>query len=170
MPRYGFSGDEPDMRKLILFILHTVGEAVAEREAVRLALLDDNADYFLFADALTGLIGNSLLTREEAMLQLTPRGREVAAITERGLPAALRRIITDESAAVRDQQLRERCITAEIQEEGAVFSGVLTDGTTPLLEIKLQTGGQKQAAALKKRFEKDAETIMQRIWDAFINP
>lgn len=167
MPRYGFSGNEPDMRKLILYILSAVGEPVRETELTALALLDDNADYFVYADALSGLLAGNLLTRENGLLRGTSRGDEIVSVTERELPAALRRAVAKECAAVRDRQLRERCVTAETVTSGgtAYFSGVLTDGVSPLLELKLQTGGEKQALALRKRFERDAETIMQKIWE-----
>ena len=167
MPRYGFSGEPADMRKLILFAVKAVGEPVDERELTGLALADDNADYFLFADALGGLLNNGLLLREDGTLRLSPRGAEVADITGDGLPAALRRHLSKESAAVRERQMRERCVTAEVLEEddGVCFYGVLTDGHSPLLELKLQTGGKKQAAALRRRFEKDAEKILQHIWE-----
>jgi hypothetical protein len=167
MPRYGFSGEPEDMRKLILFAVKAVGEPVGERELTALSLIDGNADYFLFSDALGGLLNNGLLLREGRTLCLTPRGEEVAAITGEGLPAALRRTVMDESAAVREAQMRERCVIAEVFEEDgtACFRGVLTDGRAPLLELKLQTGGEKQAIALRRRFEKDAETILLRIWE-----
>ena len=167
MPKYGFSGEAPDMRKLIVFALRAVGEALRERELVRLALLDDNADYFVFADALTGLLDNGLLIREGECVSLTARGGEVADITGRELPAALRRAVSEEGAAARDRQMRDRCVSASAGTAGGLsyFSGVLTDGTAPLLELKLQTGGAKQAAALKRRFERDAETILQKIWE-----
>ncbi|MDR0293557.1 MAG: DUF4364 family protein [Oscillospiraceae bacterium] len=155
------------MRKLIVYALRAVGEAVGERELVRLALLDDNADYFVFADALTALLGNGLLTRDGETVRLAPRGEEVAEITGRELPAALRRAVSEEGAAVRDRQMRARCVSASAESADGVayFTGVLTDGVTPLLELRLQTGGEKQAAALKRRFEKDAETILQRVWE-----
>jgi hypothetical protein len=163
MPRYGFSGESADMRKLILFICKTVGEPVDGRELIRIALLDDNADYFIFADAMTALIENGLLTRSDEAVVLTPRGEETAAITERSLPAALRRAIAEECAAARERQLRGRCVTAS--DAGGVFTGSLTDGEAVLLALTLQAGDIKQAAALKKKFDKDAEEILQRIWD-----
>jgi hypothetical protein len=167
MPRYGFSGDGPDMRKLILFALQAVGEAIDGRELTRLALLDENADYFLYSDALDALLGIGLLEREGEEYRLTPRGAEVSAVMGRGLPAALRRAVSDECAAVREQRMRGRCVAAEAVTEGdnTYFTGILTDGAAPLLELRLQTGGKKQAAVLKRRFEKDAETILQKIWE-----
>jgi hypothetical protein len=67
---------------------------------------------------------------------------------------------------VREKKMRDRCVTAEITSKDGVswFSGTLTDGLAPLLEIKLQTGSEKQAAILKRRFEKDAEAILERVW------
>jgi hypothetical protein len=170
MPRYGFSGDGSDMRKLIVFALRAAGEAVDGRGLTRLALLDDNACYFVYADALSGLIENGLIRRSEEMLELSGRGEEVADVTGASLPAALRRAVTAEAAAVRERQMRERCVTAEAAGEdgGARFTGALTDGDRPLLELTLGTGSLKQAQALKKRFEKDAEEIMRKIWELMV--
>jgi hypothetical protein len=169
MSRYGFSGEPAEMRKLILFSLKAMCEPVGEREFAPLALLDDNADYFLYADALGGLLSNGLLLREEGTLRLTPRGEEVAEITGKELPAALRRAVTDRCVAVREAQMRERCVTAEVL-DGGCFRGVLTDGSAVLLELTLQTGGEKQANALRRRFEKDAEKILGRIWEMMTAP
>jgi hypothetical protein len=168
MPRYGFSGESADMRKLILLICRSMGEPVDGRELIRIALIDDNADYFLFADAMTALLENGLLERDGEAVSLSQRGEETALITERSLPAALRRAVADESAAARERQLRGRCVFANVAGEdgGAVFSGTLTDGARPLLELTLHTGSTKQADALKRRFERDAEAIMQKIWEA----
>jgi hypothetical protein len=167
MPRYGFSGEDADMRKLILFICARMGESVDSRELIRLALTDDNADYFLFADALTALLGGGLLERNGDALRITPRGEETAEITERSLPAALRRAVLEECAETRERQLRGRCVSAFTEENNgaAVFCGKLTDGEQPLLELTIQAGSKKQAAALKRRFENDAELILQKIWD-----
>jgi hypothetical protein len=167
MPRYGFSGTDADMRKLILLICRQIGEPVDGRELIRLALIDDNADYFLFADALTALLDNGLIERNAEILSLSPRGEETAQITENSLPTALRRAVAEECAAARERQLRGRCVSADIieQDGAAVFRGTLTDGMQPLLELTLQTGGVKQAAALRRRFEKDAEVILQEIWE-----
>jgi hypothetical protein len=163
MPRYGFSGESADMRKLILHICRSVGEPADVRELIRIALMDDNADYFLFSDALTALIENGLAARLDETVFLTPRGEETAVITERNLPAALRRAVGEECAAVRERQLRGRCVSAS--ESDGVFTGILSDGDSPILELKLQTGSARQAGALKRKFEKNAEVILQRIWE-----
>ncbi|MCL2002521.1 MAG: DUF4364 family protein [Oscillospiraceae bacterium] len=167
MPRYGFSGEPADMRKLVLLVCRTIGEPVDGRELIRLALIDENSDYFLFADALSALLENGLLERKGEAVCLSAKGEETAAVTERSLPAALRRAVAEESAAARERQLRGRCVSADAFENkgAAIFSGTLTDGAELLLELTLQAGGMKQAAALKRRFEKDAERILQRIWE-----
>ncbi|MDR0324539.1 MAG: DUF4364 family protein [Oscillospiraceae bacterium] len=171
MPRYGFSGEAPVMRKLILFACQAVGEPVDVRELIKLALLDDNADYFLFSDALAGLLDNGLLERDGECVRLTARGDEITGITERELPAALRRAVIEESAMARDRQMRGRCVFTSVETADGLssFTGALTDGAVPLLELKLQTGGEKQSAELKRRFEKDAETILQKIWEIMTN-
>jgi hypothetical protein len=120
---------------------------------------------------LSALLEIGLLERDGEELCLTPRGEEVAEVTEGGLPVALRRAVTEECAAVRDRQMRGRCVTAEVVTEGSdiYFTGTLTDGNAPLLELRLQAGGEKQAESLKRRFEKDAEAVLQGIWELLTN-
>jgi hypothetical protein len=75
--------------------------------------------------------------------------------------------VAEECAAARERQLRGRCVAAS--EKDGVFTGTLTDGCTPLLELTLQAGSAKQAEALKRKFERDAETILQQIWGIMVN-
>ena len=166
MSRYGFSGTEADMRKLILHILSVLGEPMGAIELLRLALIDENADYFIYSDALNALLDAELVGRKAGFYLLNPRGAEIARTMERELPAALRRIVETVCEQVRDKQLRSRCIHTDIRESEGIFyfTGSLTDGIAPLMDIQLQTGNDKQAEALCRRFEEKAEVILEALW------
>ncbi|MDR1669970.1 MAG: DUF4364 family protein [Oscillospiraceae bacterium] len=155
------------MRKLILTILRLSDEPLGPIELMSIALTDDNADYFLFADALSGLTEAGLALRDGSRVSLTPKGAEVAAIVTGELPAALRRVVAEGCAAARDANFRARCVRAEAAgvDGTAYLSASLSDGTRPLLELRLQTSNQKQAEKLARRFEEKAEEVLQMIWE-----
>ncbi len=168
MPRYGFSGTQPDMRKLILTALRVMDEPLEILELMRIALLDDNADYFLFSDALNGLSEAELTFRDRTRVALTQKGANVAAIVESELPAALRRAVAEGCTAARDANFRARCIETDTEENhgSAYLFCSLSDGSRPLLELRLQTGSVKQADKLGRRFEEKAEDILRLLWEA----
>ncbi len=136
-------------------------------ELMRLSLLDDNADYFLYSDALEGLA--ELTLRDASRVSLTPKGAEIAEIVERELPPALRRAVAEGCAALRDASFRARCVTGKTEETDGVvyFTGTLSDGTRPLLELHLQTGSKNQADKLVRRFEEKAEDVLRLLWETF---
>jgi hypothetical protein len=155
------------MRKLILAILLMADEPLEQIELMRIALIDDNADYFLFADALTGLTEAGLTLRTGSRVVLTSGGEELAAIVTDELPAALRRVAAEGSATARDAKFRARCIQTETKEaDGAFyFAASLSDGNRELLTLRMQTADRKQAEKLGKIFEEKAEDVLRLLWE-----
>lgn len=165
MARYGFSGKKLDMKKLILFTMKIFPGPVSRQTLFEIVTMDENADYFLFADGLAELLETGHLIPTEQGLEISSRGAEVAAITEKDLPAALRRSALSEIESRRAQGLRDDCVTVSQRVDGGVLyvDGALTDGAAPLMRLSLLVGSPQQAALLERSFRKNAETLYVKI-------
>ncbi len=173
MPRYGFSGDKPDTKFLILFVLRDVQSPVNLAALTEMVLIDDNADYFVFTDAVTELISSGHLSKsEDGLFSITPKGAEAAQLVENELSVSLRRAAAAAAATVCDRLRREGCIRADVvtTDDGVFAHLVLSDGvSSPLLDLTLYAGTAEQAKLLTKRFHQSAETIYGAVLDAFFS-
>lgn len=171
MPRYGFSGEKPDMKKLILFAMKSLPDRVTENELSSIALLDDNANYFVFSDALCELIASGQVLREhDGRFSLSPGGHNLAHIVESDIAAALRRVAEEAAQNLTEQKKRDDCIRCGIKrvDDELYFEGELTDGVSPLYTLRLLIGSEEQGKLLTKRFQAKAEVMYETTLDQLI--
>lgn len=170
MPRYGFSGQKLDMKKLILFILKSSGGPIDRQTLSGIATLDDNADYFLFSDAFAELVEYAQALDSENGVEILPRGATVAAIIERDVPSTLRRAVEAELSERRARALRDGCIRVrEREENGAVYVDCeLTDGIAPIMSLSLLVASREQAGTAAKSFRRKAEIIYGHILETML--
>ena len=75
MARHGFIHDKLDIKLLILYFMSRVAAPVDFATVTGLTLCDDGIDYFLFAEALSELVGTGHLTLEKELYAITDKGR-----------------------------------------------------------------------------------------------
>lgn len=171
MARYGFSGEKLDMMKLILFVLRTLPAPLPDGELSGVVLLDDNANYFVFADALEDLIMREQLTRDEnGFATLTERGRENAAAIESSIASALRRACVESIREVSERFRRDSLIsTRTITTNGETyFEGEFSDGQAPLMTVRLLLGNADQARLIEKNFRAGVENVYAKLWESLL--
>ena len=164
MPRYGFSGQISDMKKLIIYTLGLLPDPIGRDELQVLTLIDDNANYFVFADALGSLIeAEQILTDENNSLYISQAGADNAAVVEKELPSSLRRALRESAALWTERQKLNRCISVNVDnnQDGLYFEGSFTDGKCLLFSLRMIAGNEKQAGILCKNFKKNIEEIYQ---------
>lgn len=173
MARYGFSGTPEDTKILILYILSECSEPVPREDLQALAMLDDNADYFVYSDALADLTARGLLLSDgNGNLSLTETARGHAAITASELPASLRRQLRLEMPALQRRLLRDNAIGARLEQNKLGYAAVLTwsDMHAPLIELRVAAGSEEQANALVDGWRKNAESIYQSLLSQLLEP
>ena len=171
MPRYGFVGDMPDTKNLVLFVMRHVNSFVTMEDLSQMVMLDDNFDYFVFADAVSDMVGSGLLKRDaEGRVAITARGAEAGKAVESALASSLRRVASKAAEQVAERLLRDSAITADtFTLYGEQYLRcVITDGVAPLADLTLYAGSAQQAALLAKKWRKNAEGIYQRLLESFI--
>lgn len=172
MPRYGFVGDMPDTKNLVLFVLRHVRAFVTMEDLSEMVMLDDNFNYFVFADAVSEMVESGHLERDaEGRIAVTGRGAEVGQVVESALAVSLRRVAAEAAAQVAERIKRDSAVTADtfVRDGEHYLRCALTDGIAPLAELTLYAGNAQQAALLAKSWRRNAEEIYQKLLESFIN-
>ena len=162
MPRYGFTGTPDDTKIFILHLLSACPGPVTRDELQELAMIDDNADYFVFSDALADLTERGLVTRDaEGGLSASERAREHAEVTAADLPVSLRRQAALELEPVRKRIRRDAAIRAELEPSGDGYTARLawSDRGAPFIELQIAAGSEEQGFRLVQGWRRHAETV-----------
>ncbi len=172
MPRYGFVGDMPDTKNLVLFVLRHVRTFVTMEDLSEMVMLDDNFNYFVFADAVSEMVDSGHLEKDaEGRIAVTERGAEAGQVVESALAVSLRRVAAEAAAQVAERIKRDSAVTADTFQRGGehYLRCTMTDGIAPLAELTLYAGSAQQAALLAKRWRKNAEEIYKKLLESFAN-
>jgi hypothetical protein len=166
MPRHGFTGKPDDTKIFIIHLLAQLPGPCTRNELQELVMMDDNADYFVYSDALADLIARGLvLTDEEGGLLASGRAREHAEVLVSDLPAALRRHAAAALIPVRRRILRDSTIHAKLEpsEHGLMARLTFSDQGAPFIDIRMAAGSEEQGRILIASWRKHAESIYESI-------
>ncbi|MDR1735517.1 MAG: DUF4364 family protein [Oscillospiraceae bacterium] len=171
MSRYGFSGTPEDTRLLILYILRDCPGSITPQELQNAAMTDENADYFVYSEALADLADKGLIVLGEDGYTATQTARKHADATASELPASLRRKLSDELAPVYRRILRDSAITARTEQTGRGYHARLTlsGANETLADITLAAGSEEQAAALASAWKQRAESVYAALLKALLD-
>lgn len=164
MPQ-GFIHDELDIKLLVLYIASRAAGPLDFATLTDLALCDSGVDYFLFSQAVSGLVERGHLLLENGMYSITDKGRENSNALESGLPSVVRgrcdRALAPINAALR----RVREVSAQAAEEdGRWYAELgLSDDSGPLLRLTLATPTQESAQQIVENFQRQPEALFQRV-------
>lgn len=165
----------PDVKVLILYILHYAGGTLSRDNVIHIALDGGTAEYFDIAQALDGLMNSGLIdytskdTPDE--LYITRLGAETLEVFENDLPYSVRR--KNQSALLRllaDVE-RQSLVKSRIEEREKGFEAVCTllDGEDTLLEYRLYVPTRIQAQMVVDQFERDPIDKYKKILSQLID-
>ena len=149
MARHGFIHDKLDIKLLILYFMSRVAAPVDFATVTGLTLCDDGIDYFLFAEALSELVGTGHLTLEKELYAITDKGRADSTACESSLPFSVKRKCIAQLAKLngilrRNAQVRAE--TASRPDGGFTVRMFLDDEGGNLLTLELFCGSQEPTA------------------------
>lgn len=173
MARYGFSGTPEDTKILILHILSECPEPMPREDLRDMVMLDENADYFIYSDALADLIDRGLVLVDESdCLSATETARGHADVTSTELPISLRRQLAMELRDLRRRLRRDQAIGARLEPDKLGYTAVLTwsDMHAPLIELRMAAGSEEQGKALLKGWRENAEDIYRSLLTQLLDP
>ena len=173
MARVGFIHDKLDIKLLILYFMSRVAAPVDFATVTGLTLCDDGIDYFLFAEALSELVGTGHLTLEKELYAITDKGRADSTACESSLPFSVKRKCIAQLAKLngilrRNAQVRAE--TASRPDGGFTVRMFLDDEGGNLLTLELFCGSQEQADRLAKNFKAEPERIYNEVLTALLSP
>ena len=173
MARHGFIHDKLDIKLLILYFMSRVAAPVDFATVTGLTLCDDGIDYFLFAEALSELVGTGHLTLEKELYAITDKGRADSTACESSLPFSVKRKCIAQLAKLngilrRNAQVRAE--TASRPDGGFTVRMFLDDEGGNLLTLELFCGSQEQADRLAKNFKAEPERIYNEVLTALLSP
>ena len=163
MQRLGFIHDMMDVKVLVLFVASRSNYPLSSQEVYELCYQDDCLSYFDVCTAIPEMVKSGHLAKVgEEKYEVTPKGRETAALTEDSLAFTVRQRVENAVARFNRQIRRSSFVkTQVIPRESGDFSVVmaLNDEMGNLMTLELMAPNQRQAVRLSRLFEKKAENV-----------
>ena len=159
---YGFIHSDLEIKILILYILARLPKPVGFNELASLASCDGGVGYFDFADCLADLVRTEHVARAGDTYEITEKGRKNGAVTETDLPYPVRLRASKAASETAKRQSREQLVTAHHDVRphgGCAVTLSLSDGQEELMELRLHTADEKQAAAIEESVRRGAEKL-----------
>ena len=167
MARHGFIQDDLDLKLLILYIMDRVAAPITFLQLLELALCDAGVDYFSLNQAVSHMVETGHLSQEGERYAITEKGRHNSEICQSSLPYSVRRHCDDNLIRVNDALRREAQVRAVLtgQESGACTMELfLSDGSGPMLELRLLVPSREKGEAMARRFKAAPEQVYQQIY------
>ena len=166
MARYGFTGELNDTKFFLMFILRQCPAPITRDELQSIALMDENADYFIYCQALAELIEVGLFIEDESHCILsTPRAREHADTMLSSVPFVLRRESLVELKPILERMERERLEDEAIAaaQGGHYVTLDFSDHQSPLLEMRIATGSADMSKKITRGWNRRPSEIYQNL-------
>ena len=170
MARYGFHGEMPETKILVLYALNCLSMPVTTDTLAELAMTDEDVDYFHYCQALaemadSGHVISAVNDRGETVYSISPRGYEVSELMDNQLNFALKTALKRGAQMLEKSVERDAFITANTFIRGGVpcVSCQLSDGTDTVLHIEMMLNDKSQASAIARNFRKNAEGVYERV-------
>ncbi len=169
MARYGFHGDMPETKILVLYALCHVNTPVSMGHLAEIVMVDEGVDYFYYCQALSEMCDTAhVLTNEQdgqTHYSISPRGYEVSGLMENQLSASLKMAVRQAAQMFTNRVEQDSFINTEAFTRGGLpmVCCELTDGTDPILHIELMIAEQAQGATIAKNFRAKSEKIYNEV-------
>ena len=163
MQRLGFIHDMMDVKVPILFVTSRANYPMTVQEIYEVCYVDDCLSYFDVCTAVPEMVKSGhLLEMEADKFEITPKGKETAALTEDSIAFTVKQ--KAENAISRyNRQIRRRSFvkTQLVCRDSGDYSVIMSldDETGNLMTLELLAPNQRQAVRLGKLFEKKAEEL-----------
>ncbi len=165
MARYGFNGKKLETKFLILFILYDINGEVTFEELNSLALLDDNADYFIFSECLVEMVESGHLIERDNHYRITQKGADQSQDVYRGLPISLRDAVTEYKKPIIERVKRDNCIKATVERKlnGYYVNLFFNDSQYSMMKLELYAATEDLAQKIAADYRKHAEKMYTEI-------
>ena len=163
---FGFIRDKLDIKILLLYILEKLPGPVEAVVLSELALFDGGFTWFDYTDCLAELVETGHVAEEDGRYEITEKGRRNVGYVGTSIPYSVRAKADRLTAPVVSRMRRESQIetASEPQPDGSsAVSLRLSDGVGEVVSLRLAVPDAETAAAVEKRFSKNAEKISNRI-------
>lgn len=163
----GFIQDKLEIKFLILYIASRVMEPVPLAGMQELTMIDDGIDYFAFSECLNDLVKTEHLSlTDDGLYAITPKGLRNSEICQSSLPYSVRLRADKELAFYNQELLRRSQIKGRYhRRENGTYTVELSlnDDVDNLMQLQLMVANEEIANDLKRRFEKDPESLYGKI-------
>ena len=163
----GFIQDKLEIKFLILYIASRVMEPVPLSGIQELTMIDDGIDYFAFSECLNDLVKTEHLhLTDDGLYAITPKGLKNSEICQSSLPYSVRLRADKELAFYNQELLRRSQVKGRYhRRENGTYTVELSlnDDVDNLMQLQLMVANEEIAKDLKRRFEKDPESLYGKI-------
>jgi hypothetical protein len=170
---FGLANSLLELKIFIMFILRAVGTPTSFEPLYDLVIRDGSPSYFDFVECLNGLIKTGHVALKDGKYQLTDRGGENIAITEKNLPYSLRLKGERNTRAYRAAASRDAMIRAShtIRRSGGYTVELsLSDGGGDVISLRVFAASEREAILLEEGFRERAEASYNKIINFILEP
>ena len=163
MQRLGFIHDMMDVKVLILFVTSRANYPMTVQEIYEVCYVDDCLSYFDVCTAVPEMVKSGhLLEMEAEKFEITPKGKETAALTEDSIAFTVKQKAENAISRYNRQIRRSSFVKTQlVRRDSGDYSVIMSldDETGNLMTLELLAPNQRQAVRLGKLFEKKAEEV-----------
>lgn len=163
---FGFIRDKLDIKILLLYILERLPGPVEAVVLSDLALFDGGFTWFDYTDCLSELVETGHVTEEDGRYEITEKGRRNVGYVGTSIPYSVRAKAERLTAPVAARMRRESQIETAVEstKDGSVSVSLrLSDGVGEVVSLRLAVPDEETAAAVEKRFRRNAEKISNKV-------
>ena len=168
-----FIHDDLQLKMLILYLLNRVIKPITFDQILQMAMyLDKGVDYFSLTQAVAHMVETGQLSRDGDLYLITEKGKRNSAICDENLPYSIRKHCDENLLEINDELKTADQIRTEVQplEDGTCLLHLwFSDGTSPLLELKLLTSSLSEGNQMALRFRRDPASLYYAVVERLIS-
>lgn len=170
--RPGGLRDQHDIQVLVCYLLYSVDEPLPEKVLTESMLVNEIANHFEIAAALSLLLERGNITEQDGVLSLTENGREIAQVLGGNLPLSMaeRALQTAVRMIARAKAADRTKVEIVPLSKGVRVDCAIDTSDQPLMSFSLVVADRQQAELVRARFLEDPSLLYRTVVEIMMNP
>ena len=170
--RPGGLRDQQDIQVLICYLLYSIDQPLSEKLISDCILLNEIANHFEFAGALSLLIERGNVIEQDGGLALTENGREIARVLGGNLPLSIheRAMQTAVRLIAQTHAAKQTKVNIVPLDNGVRVDCAIDNTDEPMMSFSLVVADVHQAEHVKAQFLENPTLIYRTMVEVLMNP
>ena len=152
--------------------MYSVDQPLSEKAITECMLVNEIANHFEIAGALSLLIERGNVIEEDGVLTLTENGREVASVLGSNLPLSMveRALQTAVRMIAQTKAAKQTKVEIVSLEKGVRVDCAIDTSDQPLMSFSLVVADKQQAELVRSRFLENPSLVYRTMVEMMMNP